>query len=78
MGARTIQLLQVDIEGAEYDLIANYPALFQRVERLMMEIHTASPERTRELNAALAAAGLRPFGRTLDHAGFQLAMFQRE
>lgn len=77
IGARAIQLLKVDIEGAEYDLVANYPALFQRVERLMMEIHTASPERPRELHASLAAAGLRPYGRTLDHAGFQLAMFQR-
>ncbi len=74
---RQVDLLKVDIEGAEYDLVANYPELLQRVDKLMIEIHSAPEERQKEFNASLAEAGLQPVGQVVSHGGFQLARFQR-
>lgn len=77
VGDRTVDLLKVDIEGAEYEMVSNYPRLLKRVQKLMMEIHSAPKTRQDELHASLERAGLRPVGRPLDHSGYQLAMFQR-
>ena len=77
VGGRTIDLLKIDIEGAEYDFVAQYPELLKQVRRLMIEIHSAPESRQRELRASLERAGLRQFGRTVEHSGYQLAMFER-
>jgi FkbM family methyltransferase len=77
VGNRSVDFLKVDIEGAEYQLVATYPELFQRVQKMMIEIHSAPQARQRELRASLERAGLRPTGPRFYHNGYQLAMFQR-
>ena len=77
VGGRTIDLLKIDIEGAEYDLVAQYPELLKQVRRMMIEIHSAPESRQRELRNSLERAGLRQFGAAVEHSGYQLAMFQR-
>ena len=77
IGGRTIDLLKIDIEGAEYDFVAQYPELLKQVRRLMIEIHSAPDSRQSELRVSLERAGLRQFGRAVEHSGYQLAMFER-
>lgn len=74
---RPVDLLKIDIEGAEYDLVANYPKVLAQVQKLMIEIHSTSEANRNKLDASLDQAGLRKIGRTVDHGEFQLAMFQR-
>jgi FkbM family methyltransferase len=78
LNGRPVDLLKMDIEGAEYEFVANYPTLMRTVHKLMIEIHAASAVRRKNLHAALHEAGLRPQGEILEHSGYQLAMFQRE
>ena len=77
VGGRTIDLLKIDIEGAEYDLVAQYPELLKQVRRMMIEIHSAPESRQSELRNSLECAGLRQFGAAVEHSGHQLAMFER-
>ena len=51
-----LDLLKVDIEGAEQDLVANYRALLARTKRVIMEIHHESVD-TGAIVAGLRAAG---------------------
>ena len=77
VGNRTIDLLKVDIEGAEYELVANYPGLLERVQKMMIEIHSASDSNQKDLRAAIERAGLQRVGQVLEHSGYQLASYQR-
>jgi FkbM family methyltransferase len=54
-----IDILKIDIEGSEYDLIENYPTLFERARLVVMEVHDVGRPIDHLLNA-LEAAGLRP------------------
>ena len=56
-----IDLLKVDIEGAETDVLLDCGDVLQRVERLFVEYHshTARPQRLHELLSVLAASGFR-------------------
>jgi len=78
VGNRQIDLLKVDIEGAEYEFARNYPKLLGGVKRLIIEIHEAPEPHQQELLGILLKAGLHIAGKPLNHAGFKLAMFQRE
>ncbi|MDX1951875.1 MAG: FkbM family methyltransferase [Verrucomicrobiota bacterium] len=77
IGNRPVDLLKIDIEGAEYELVANYPKLFERVEKLIIEIHTAPDTQIKQMLSTFERAGLQPYGKALEHAGYQLAMFER-
>jgi FkbM family methyltransferase len=77
VGNRTIDLLKVDIEGAEFELIANYPELLRRVQKLMIEIHSAPPSSKNGLLSRLEQAGLHRVGQVVEHSGYQLASYQR-
>lgn len=78
VGDRQIDLLKVDIEGAEYDFANTYAELLGRVHRLMIEIHSAPESHQQELLETISGAGLQLIGKPLEHSGFKLAMFQRE
>ena len=78
VGHRQIDLLKIDIEGAEYEFARNYQGLLGRVNRLMIEIHSAPESDQHELLEILKKAGLQMAGKPLEHAGFQLAMFHRQ
>lgn len=78
VGAARVDLLKVDIEGAEYDLVRNYPALFGRVDRLMIEIHRTERGDFGDLEPLLRDAGLSPVGEALEHACHRLMMFERK
>jgi len=77
VGDRPIDLLKVDIEGAEFELIANYPELLGRVQKLMIEIHSAPDASKNNLLASLARAGLQRVGQVVEHSGYELASYQR-
>jgi FkbM family methyltransferase len=77
VGDRFVDVLKVDIEGAEYELLENYADLLPRVGRILMEIHGQSGGPARDLCAELAAAGFRKRGQEAEHGGFRLAMFER-
>jgi FkbM family methyltransferase len=78
VGERQVDLLKVDIEGAEYDFVENYPKLLQRVQKLMIEIHAAPESHRTRLQDSLYRAGLRLHGSIMDHGGYQLAAFERD
>jgi FkbM family methyltransferase len=78
VGNRKIDLLKIDIEGAEYEFAQNYAGLLQKVNRLMIEIHSAPEAHQQELLEIFSKAGLHMVGKPLEHAGFKLAMFYRK
>src|SRR5262249_19876515 len=77
IGDREVDLLKVDIEGAEYALVANYPDFLKRVNKVMMEIHSAPEMQQRSLVDSLGRAGLKPAANFMNHGHYQLAMFER-
>lgn len=74
---RRIDLLKVDIEGAEFEFVDQYPELVGRVQALMIEIHDASESKQQRLYAQLQSSGLRLKAPPIEHSGYRLAMFQR-
>ena len=74
---RPIDLLKVDIEGAEFDFVEQYPELLNRVQALMIEIHQAPESKQKRLHLQLAEAGLRLQSAPIEHNGYSLARFQR-
>ena len=74
---RPIDLLKVDIEGAEFDFVGEYPQLIRNVQALMIEIHDGPESKQRQLRAQMEEAGLRLKASPIDHSGHTLAMFQR-
>jgi FkbM family methyltransferase len=52
-----IDLLKCDIEGSEFAFVRNYPALLDRAERVLCEVHHDAGS-VEEMTAALAAQGL--------------------
>lgn len=77
LNGRDIDLLKVDIEGAEYEFAANYPELLGRVKYLMIEIHAEEEKKRQQLNQCLKEAGLQLVGDPLDHGSYLLARYQR-
>lgn len=75
-----IDVLKMDAEGAEYDvMLASDPALWERVDRLVMEFHPVEGHRFAEIEALLTSAGLVQ-RRRIDGEGAEigLAWFSRE
>ena len=75
--ARPIDLLKIDIEGAEFDFAGQYIQLLTQVQALMIEIHGADKEKHRHLYSRFDQAGLKLKAPPLEHDGHVLAMFQR-
>ena len=56
---QTIDVLKIDIEGSEFDLLENYPQLFQTARLILAEVHGPSARQI-EFEQKLAALGLAP------------------
>jgi FkbM family methyltransferase len=73
LGHERIDLLKMDVEGAEYDVLADLIASGVRVQQLLVEFHHRWPEvgvrKTREAIATLDQAGFRIFD--VSPAGFE-------
>jgi FkbM family methyltransferase len=76
VGDQPIDLLKVDIQGAEFALVDNYPAVFGRVATLIIEIHAAPEFVQVKLRHDLRACGLQPIAEQ-DHGSYRLVVFQR-
>ena len=76
VGDRPIDLLKVDIEGAEFALVDNYAAVFDRVATLIIEIHAAPELVEAKMRHDLRACGLTPIAEQ-DHGSYRLVVFQR-
>jgi FkbM family methyltransferase len=75
-GASTVDLLKVDVEGAEHEIVPHLtPALLAPVRRWAMEYHPNGPRKP--LFAALEAAGLRLVRHRADGPGSGIAWFSR-
>ncbi|HLH56774.1 MAG TPA: FkbM family methyltransferase [Verrucomicrobiae bacterium] len=72
-----IDLLKVDIEGAEYELLDSYPTLLDRVSRVMIEVHERPGSGPEAIFGTLQAAGLRIKGSPLKNGSATLAMYER-
>ncbi len=77
VNGRSIDLLKVDIEGAEFDFIEQYPHLLGRVTAMMIEIHGTNEARQQLLYSQLQAVGLRLKAPPIGQGSDNLAMFQR-
>jgi FkbM family methyltransferase len=77
LAGKPIDLLKVDIEGAEFEFVQHYPRVLTQVNALMMEIHDVPGESREDLLVRLSQFGLRLRGQPLQHGGATLAMFQR-
>ena len=76
-GNRRIDLLKIDIEGAEFEFVEHYGETLKRVQALMIEIHTASEAQHSNLFSQLQNAGLRLHSPVMGNNEYSLAMFQR-
>jgi FkbM family methyltransferase len=73
----TIDILKVDIEGSEYDLLANYPTLLERTRVVAMEVHDVGRP-VSEVFQALERAGLQPCLPHMRKGPNQLVLFRRK
>lgn len=76
VGERSVDLLKIDIEGAEFALVGNYPEVFRRVQTLIMEIHEAAEALQTKLLEDLRACGLEAAAEQ-DHGSYRLVIFRR-
>jgi FkbM family methyltransferase len=74
---RKIDLLKIDIEGAEYEFVENYPELLKSTNFAMLEIHERPQYRLQSIYEAMEQAGLRLRSAPLKHGVAFLAMFER-
>ena len=74
---RRIDLLKIDIEGAEFEFVEHYGETLERVQALMIEIHAASETQQAKLISQLQQAGLHLHCQPIENNEYRLAMFQR-
>jgi FkbM family methyltransferase len=76
LGGAVVDLLKVDIEGAEYRLVEESSDLLRRTRLLMIELHAADPESDVALLARLREAGLQPVSPLVQNGPYRLAAFR--
>lgn len=74
---RSADLLKMDIEGAEFQLLADLEPLFERIGSLVLEIHGPVKPRHEELFQRLHRGGFQAAIGPLPHFGHQLAFYTR-
>jgi FkbM family methyltransferase len=74
---QTIDLMKIDIEGGEFDFISENLPLFEQVNLIFMELHTAAEERHKRLFQQLASVGLNLVAEPMYANGQQLLIFKR-
>jgi FkbM family methyltransferase len=72
-----IDVLKVDIEGAEYGFIRNNPALLNRIGLLLMEVHEAPAGEQSQLFRRIEASGLEPLEGSIMADGLWLRAWRR-
>jgi FkbM family methyltransferase len=72
-----IDVLKVDIEGAEYDFIRDNPELLRRIGLLLMEVHEAAAVQQEALFDQVAAAGLEALEGSVMADGLWLRAWRR-
>ena len=70
---RKVQLLKLDIEGAELEVLRDCGARLQNVERLFVEHHSflGRPQQLGEFFGILEAAGFRPVRLLAEREGYR-------
>ena len=76
-GDQTIDVLKIDIEGAELDLIPELVGILKRTNHLFVEFHTDDGARLNPSFDAIKEAGLIPTAPMMEHEGFLLAAYTR-
>jgi FkbM family methyltransferase len=71
---RTIDILKIDIEGSEYDLLANYPHVLQAARLVLLELHGPT-ERQLEFEHALAKLGFAPLSPAIVKENERLVLY---
>ncbi len=75
---RPADLLKLDIEGAEFQLLADLEDQFERINALVLEIHGPLDHRKAELEARLARGGFHAQIGPLPHFDHELAFYTRQ
>lgn len=78
IGKQTIDLMKIDIEGAEYNFFKENPDILQQVNLLLLELHQESEHKQREVLKTLESAGLVLVEKPLKSHEHQLIIFQRQ
>jgi FkbM family methyltransferase len=58
VGKSAIDVLKIDIEGAEFSLVEDEPDVFARTALVCLEVHTSDESQRSRLQASLRSAGL--------------------
>jgi FkbM family methyltransferase len=73
----TIDILKVDIEGAEATLFDCDPNLLSKVNILLLEWHAQVNDRRKHVMTLISDAGLNPIGKSYSHFNHELMAFSR-
>lgn len=74
---KQIDILKIDIEGAEYELLERITPTLVQTKLLMIEFHDSLSYRHRQALARLIAMGLEPVGCSCELGSRSLAVFRR-
>jgi FkbM family methyltransferase len=77
IGSANIDIMKMDIEGAEYALVRDQAPLFRRVRTLFMELHSRDTSEQEALQRTLKEAGLDLVQPPLPSAGHYLLLWRR-
>lgn len=75
--AGSLDIVKIDIEGGEYELIAEQPEFLERTNLLLIEAHQEKQSVRQSMMQAFHSAGLSQCGETVVANGQDLMMFRR-
>ena len=73
----SIDVLKIDIEGAEYELVPTIQALLKRTRILLIELHANDLSKTKQIKMEFANAGLKQFGDEIMHGEHRLVAYKQ-
>lgn len=76
-GDSTVDVLKIDIEGAELDFIPLISGMLARTQHLFVEFHTSDEIKLAPSLRVIRDSGLVEWGPAMDHGGFSLFSFTR-
>lgn len=77
IGARSVDLLKLDVEGAEYRLVEDELEVFSRARLICMELHDAPPHQQQRVMDALSSIGHNLVMPPVASSGHRLTLFAR-
>jgi len=77
-GDQPVDVLKLDIEGAEYALLERIVPLLKRTRLLLVEFHDTGSKRHRDAVSSLNESGFAPVGVSCGHGNRWLAAFRRD